>query len=195
MVRRKRGDGREQLLETALRLFGRDGVEATSLQDIADEMGVTKAGVYYHFKTKDEIVLGVVEPVFARLDAILTRAEAHRARSARIEEFVIGLVDLVLDSRIRFSALMGDPYVAKLIEQHPNLITWWHRIRMIVAGPDPDPATMVPLLIFLTGLGGPLNDPQLAALDNAVLREHFLDSGRRLLQLRKRATAATPPDT
>jgi AcrR family transcriptional regulator len=45
---RPRGAGRAQLHETALRLFARDGVEGTSLQAIADDMGVTKAAVYYH---------------------------------------------------------------------------------------------------------------------------------------------------
>ena len=43
---------RQQILETAQRLFTELGYDATSLQMIADEMGLTKAAVYYHFRAK-----------------------------------------------------------------------------------------------------------------------------------------------
>ena len=59
-------DTRTRLLETALELFTRHGVEGTSLQMIADALGVTKAAVYYHFKTKDEITEAVTEPALRR---------------------------------------------------------------------------------------------------------------------------------
>ena len=46
---------RQQILETAQRLFAEHGYDATSLQMIADEMGLTKAAVYYHFPAKVDI--------------------------------------------------------------------------------------------------------------------------------------------
>ena len=69
-----KGDTRARLLETALGLFTVHGVEGTSLQMIADALGVTKAAVYYHFKTKDEITEAVAEPALRELSAILDRA-------------------------------------------------------------------------------------------------------------------------
>ena len=47
---------RQQILATAQRLFAERGYDATSLQMIADEMGLTKAAVYYHFRAKNEIL-------------------------------------------------------------------------------------------------------------------------------------------
>ena len=50
------GDTRARIQAVALDLFTEQGYEATSLREIAERLGVTKAALYYHFKTKDEIV-------------------------------------------------------------------------------------------------------------------------------------------
>ncbi|MBV2154621.1 TetR/AcrR family transcriptional regulator [Kitasatospora sp. SUK 42] len=52
----------------SLELFSEQGYEQTSLREIADRLGVTKAALYYHFKTKDDIVLGIVERMAAPID-------------------------------------------------------------------------------------------------------------------------------
>jgi AcrR family transcriptional regulator len=187
---RPRGAGKAQLHDTALRLFARDGVEGTSLQAIADEMGVTKAAVYYHYKTKEELVIGVVGPIFDQLDEIIRRAEAQRGRTARLEELITGMVGLVVDNRSRYSMLIGDPYLSRVMEQHRSMLGWWTRILELTVGPDPDPRTKTALMIFLAGMRAPLTDPGLESMDNDALRELVIDCGRRLLQIRKR-----PPTT
>src|SRR5574342_292361 len=70
-----------RIIEAALALFAEHGISGTSLQMIADELGVTKAAVYHQYNTKDEIVLAVAEVVLTGLEAALTRAEAERSRS------------------------------------------------------------------------------------------------------------------
>src|SRR5207244_5820441 len=62
---------RQQILETAQRLFAERGYDATSLQMIADEMGLTKAAVYYHFRAKNDILLAAMRPALLRLQAML----------------------------------------------------------------------------------------------------------------------------
>jgi AcrR family transcriptional regulator len=183
---RPRGAGKAQLHDTALRLFARDGVEGTSLQAIADEMGVTKAAVYYHYKTKEELVIGVVSPIFEELDAIIRRAEGQRGRTARLETLITGIVGLVVDNRSRYSMVIGDPYLSRVMEQHRDMQDWWTRILALVAGPEPDRRTQTALMIFLGGLRAPLTDPRIEGLDSDTLRELMTDCGRRLLQLRKR---------
>ncbi len=54
-------DTRTRIQNVALRLFNENGYEATSLREIADEIGVTKAALYYHFKTKEEIVTSLID--------------------------------------------------------------------------------------------------------------------------------------
>ena len=55
--RRPRGATRELILDVALELFNEKGYEKTSLREIADRLGVTKAALYYHFERKEEILL------------------------------------------------------------------------------------------------------------------------------------------
>ncbi|MGW6917107.1 TetR/AcrR family transcriptional regulator [Kitasatospora sp. NPDC054939] len=63
-----RSDTRARIVAVALELFSEQGYEQTSLREIADRLGVTKAALYYHFKTKDDIVHGIVESMAAPID-------------------------------------------------------------------------------------------------------------------------------
>jgi AcrR family transcriptional regulator len=90
---------RQQILETAQRLFAEQGYDATSLQMIADEMGLTKAAVYYHFRAKDEILHAAMMPGIQRLKALLEETAGMRGRRARIEHLVAGFVDFLVQNR------------------------------------------------------------------------------------------------
>ena len=182
---RPRGAGRTQLHETALRLFARDGVDGTSLQAIADEIGVSKAAVYYHYKTKDELILGVLAPLVGEISAISERIGTQRGRQARLDVLITGLVGLAIDNHDRFAVIMSDRHVGQLIAAQAGEQGWINLIEL-VTGPETDDAAKVALAVFLTGLVGPLRDPELVALGPEALREHLTEAGRRLLQIRRR---------
>ncbi|WP_213452551.1 TetR/AcrR family transcriptional regulator [Rhizomonospora bruguierae] len=67
----ERTDTRARIQDVALELFTEQGYEATSLREIAERLGVTKAALYYHFKSKEEIVSSFVEDGMKRVEAIL----------------------------------------------------------------------------------------------------------------------------
>lgn len=52
---------KERILEEALKLFSQSGYMGTSMNDIAAELGVTKAALYKHYKSKQEILESIVE--------------------------------------------------------------------------------------------------------------------------------------
>ena len=52
---------KERILDEALKLFAQSGYMGTSMNDIADRMGVTKAALYKHYKSKQEILDSIVE--------------------------------------------------------------------------------------------------------------------------------------
>src|SRR5579871_5610112 len=56
-TRRPRGETRERILDVALELFNEQGYEKTSLREIAERLGITKAALYYHFERKEDILL------------------------------------------------------------------------------------------------------------------------------------------
>lgn len=59
--RGRRRDTRQRIQDVALELFVEQGYEKTSLREIADRLDVTKAALYYHFKTKEDILIGIVD--------------------------------------------------------------------------------------------------------------------------------------
>jgi len=50
---------RERILDVALDLFTEKGFDGTSLREIAERLGVTKAALYYHFASKDDILMAL----------------------------------------------------------------------------------------------------------------------------------------
>src|ERR1700751_4373166 len=81
----RRGDTRARIQQVALELFAEQGYERTSLREIAERLGVTKAALYYHFKSKEDIVRSFIEDYFCRLDALIAwgREQSPGPRTAQ----------------------------------------------------------------------------------------------------------------
>ncbi|MEU3714072.1 TetR/AcrR family transcriptional regulator [Streptomyces catenulae] len=75
----RRGNTRRRIQDAALELFSEHGYEKTSLREIAEQLDVTKAALYYHFKTKEDIVIGLFEDAARPIDDLLTwgREQPH----------------------------------------------------------------------------------------------------------------------
>jgi TetR/AcrR family acrAB operon transcriptional repressor len=65
---------RETLLRAALGVFSRDGYAATRLEDIAQEAGVTRGAIYWHFSSKADLYGALVDDATARLDRVIAGA-------------------------------------------------------------------------------------------------------------------------
>src|SRR5258707_14570979 len=105
-----------RIIAAALDLFAEHGVSGTSLQMIADAIGVTKAAIYHQYNTKDEIILAVAQAVLARLEAAVTAAEAERSRSRAREVLVAQMIDLAVERRRMASVLQRDPVMLRFLE-------------------------------------------------------------------------------
>jgi AcrR family transcriptional regulator len=66
-----RPDTRARIQSVALELFAEQGYDKTSLREIAERLGVTKAALYYHFKSKEDIVTSLVEDYFGAIDELV----------------------------------------------------------------------------------------------------------------------------
>lgn len=72
------GNTKERILETALELFAQSGYPGTSMQDIADRIGITKAALYKHYSSKQDILDSIVER--------MSRADYERAEEYDMPE-------------------------------------------------------------------------------------------------------------
>jgi AcrR family transcriptional regulator len=86
---------RSRAQQVALELFAEQGYEKTSLREIAERLGVTKAALYYHFKSKEDIVHSFTDDYFGQLDALVDWAReqppGEQTRHQTLDRYV-GLV-------------------------------------------------------------------------------------------------------
>ena len=113
-----RGGTRERIQAIALELFAEQGYEKTSLREIAERLGVTKAALYYHFKSKEDIVRSFVEDYRAELEQVIawgasqprtpeTRAEILR-RYAGIVSEQLAVIRFMEQNQAAMHTLMSD---------------------------------------------------------------------------------------
>ena len=55
---------KKKIIDTALALFEQKGFNDTTIQDIIDKMQMSKGAIYYHFKSKDDIILAVRDQIY-----------------------------------------------------------------------------------------------------------------------------------
>jgi AcrR family transcriptional regulator len=72
-----RADTRARIQAVALELFAEQGYDKTSLREIAERLDVTKAALYYHFKSKEDIVSSLVEDYFGQIDDMIAWGRAQ----------------------------------------------------------------------------------------------------------------------
>src|SRR3954453_17069062 len=70
------GHDQAAVLRAAIDLFIRKGHDATSIGDVAEELGVTKSAVYHHVRSKDPLLSEALDEALDELEATVTRAAA-----------------------------------------------------------------------------------------------------------------------
>jgi AcrR family transcriptional regulator len=100
-----RSDTRSRLRELALQLFAEQGYEQTSLREIAERLGVTKAALYYYFKSKEDIVRSLVEDYMAQIDDLIAWAKDQPRDTAIKAEIVSRYLDIVANGTAVFRLL------------------------------------------------------------------------------------------
>lgn len=125
MGRRPGIDGRELLLQAALKLFAEQGIEAVSIRAINREAGLGPASVHYHFGTKQALLDAVLHAYGdVVIDRIKTRAKELSAPGARTTAR-----DLV--------TMLAEPYL-ELISNRDENGRAWVRVMSQLLQQDPD---------------------------------------------------------
>jgi AcrR family transcriptional regulator len=171
-----------RIIEAALSLFAEHGISGTSLQMIADAIGVTKAAVYHQYNTKDEIVLAVAQIVLARLAVAVTVAEAERSRTRAREVLVAAMIDLAVERRRMAGVLQRDPVMLRFLEDHQPFRRVMVRVNRVLMGGDSNPRGRVQAATVAATIAGAVVHPLVLDLDDQSLRSQLLKQVRKLLR-------------
>lgn len=128
---------RNEILDVAERLFGTKGFDHTSTNDILDEVGIARGTLYYHFKSKEDILDAVINriteqlimkaksiahqkevPVLKRLTLAVSALNVEGPLGSEIMEQVHKPQNALLHQKMQESLLSGvNPLVTELIEE------------------------------------------------------------------------------
>ena len=172
-----------RIITAALELFAEHGVSGTSLQMIADAIGVTKAAVYHQFKTKDEIILAVAEADLARLEAALDAAEAEPSRPRALEVLLTQMIDLAIERRRTASTYQGDPVMVRFFAEHEPFRQVMDRLYRLLIGDRAGAEARVRAAMLMAAIGCAVMHPLVVDLDDDTLRSQLLRLARRLFQV------------
>jgi AcrR family transcriptional regulator len=180
-----------RIISAALELFAQHGVNGTSLQMIADAIGVTKAAVYHQFRTKNDIVVAAADVELERLEAALNEAEAEPGRSQALEVLLSQLIDIAVKRRRIVSILMqGDPVIVRVLAEQASLRRLMDRLYCLLTDDDPGAEARVRAAMFSAAIHGAVMHPLVVDLDDDTLHAHLLPFARRLLNLPEPASPA-----
>jgi AcrR family transcriptional regulator len=170
-----------RIIDAALALFAEHGIGGTSLQMIADAIGVTKAAVYHQYNTKDEIVLAVAEVVLAGLDQAVTAAEAERSRARARDVLVVRMIDLAVEQRRMAGILQRDPVMLRFLQEHRPFRRVMERVNRTLMGRAADGRARVQAATLAAAIAGAVIHPLVLDLDDETLRAQLLKQARKLL--------------
>jgi len=145
-----RSDTRERIQVVARELFAEKGVQRTSLQDIAARMGITKPALYYHFKSREELVRSILQPLIDEGEDYTARCE--RAGDATPREILEGYFDFHFRHRRDLLLVVTELSTVADLGLIDQLLAWRERFGQLVFGPNPTLGQSARAVIALGGL-------------------------------------------
>ncbi|WP_145012357.1 TetR/AcrR family transcriptional regulator [Mycobacterium marseillense] len=173
---------RTRVLDAALDLFATHGVSGTSLQMIADSVGITKAAVYHQFRTKEQIVIAVTERELGRLAPALEAAEAYDDGPQARDALLVGVIEMAVRDRRLVRTLQFDPVVVRLLAEHKPFQLFMDRLYQVLLS-DAGLDGRIEAAMFSGALSTAVMHPLVADIDDDTLLDRVTDLSRRLLGL------------
>ncbi|TQC44542.1 TetR/AcrR family transcriptional regulator [Rhodococcus sp. WS4] len=93
---RRTGTTRERILATAAELFARDGYKATNLLLVAEELGITRQALYYHFPSKGDILAALVSELRLRIEEKI--ASVPKSPDTYFLDMFLAHIEVVLEN-------------------------------------------------------------------------------------------------
>jgi len=143
-------DTKRRIQQVALELFAQKGVQRTSLQEIAERLGITKPALYYHFGSREELVRSIVQPMIEEAEARLGELEARDdvdPRTVLEEQF-----DFYYERRQDLILVLTELTTLADLGLVEVVLGWRDRLTRILFGPKPTLAQSARAVVALGGL-------------------------------------------
>jgi AcrR family transcriptional regulator len=152
------GDTRETIRAVALELFSTKGFEQTSLREIAERVGLTKASLYYHYSSKQSLLLAVVEPVITGWRATVDETATLEHTPETVRQVVDRCLEVFLRNRSVAGIFQRDAAGVAVVlgTLWDDMIGLGKRLVAWLAGPSPTPEDRLRAVAAMEVLGAVL---------------------------------------
>lgn len=186
-------DTRQRLLDVTCQLVSKHGFAGTTLQMIADEIGFTKAAIYYHFRTREQLLVELMDPIFHQIRRAVEAAESQRTAPKQKEALLHGYATVVSRNRTLAAVMVFDPSVHRILQEQPDWGDLIGRQLALLMQLEPGTTGIIKATAVMTGLAGAASGAPLE-VDDELLIEQLCEIGRRVLGLRPpRRSGSTRP--
>lgn len=181
------GDTREKIREVALELFSTRGFDQTSLREIAERVGLTKASLYYHYPSKQALLTAIVAPLVEGWQAVTAVTEDLPHTPDNVRVVLARILDVMLRNRSLAGIFLRDPagVVAAAGTLWEDMIDMGARLTTWLAGPAPTMAERLRAIAAMEVLGAALSSMTYLKeeVSDEEMREVLLDSAIGALRL------------
>ncbi|MDT3425895.1 AcrR family transcriptional regulator [Paenibacillus forsythiae] len=139
MIDQNANTTRNQILDAARELFAKHGYAGTSIADVANQVGTSKAGVYYHFRSKEEILDAILDQPILSLSKLVERAAVEHLSP---EQLLSAYIDGMARSGKVLIALWNDLSIQEKLTRH-NVEEKCGQIISLLAGPQPTEGKLI----------------------------------------------------
>lgn len=141
MLKEKDAAGtRTRILDISRDLFAAQGYGSTSIAQIAEKLGTSKAALYYHFKSKEEILDALLNEPWEAMKGL---RDTCTRPGAKAEEILGGLIDCIAGPGSCLASFENDPSVLQEWADRHNLKQEWEALVSSLAGPRPSQAKVI----------------------------------------------------
>jgi AcrR family transcriptional regulator len=165
-------DTRARILRAALDLFAARGYHAVTVREIAENLGLTKTAVLYHFPSKSDIVAALAKPLLTEMDAAIATARGHSDPERMRWAVVVGLLDVGLSHAQLLQMQMRDQALSAHVATFGRLRDVALQAQELIAGADADLTARVRAAQVYAALSDPVvifADAPAAELRSAIL--------------------------
>jgi AcrR family transcriptional regulator len=131
-------DTRLRIQDIARELFSQKGVQRTSLQDIADRLGITKPALYYHFSSREDLVRSIIQPLIDEGERFISGHERRRkSLRATPRELLEGYFDFHYKHRGDLLLVVAELTTLADLGLIDRMLGWRGRLTKLVFGSRP----------------------------------------------------------
>jgi AcrR family transcriptional regulator len=107
----------DRILDAAMRVFGRHGFRRSSIEQAAEEAGLTRQALYHHFNSKEALFRALIERLYENsLAAEIAAAKAAEEAGEELADILIAEIGARLQAL--FASLEGSPHIEELFSEH-----------------------------------------------------------------------------